>query len=41
VHKKYWSENLKLRDRLEDQGVYGSPKLIWMGCEDLEWIHLA
>jgi hypothetical protein len=32
VKTKFWSENLKVRDRLDDQGVYGRIILI-RGCE--------
>jgi len=45
MHPKFWLENLKRRDHLEELGVDGRIILEWIlkkqGIKMLGWIHLA
>jgi hypothetical protein len=37
MHSKFWSENLKGRDHLED---LSEDKMIILGCNYVNWLHL-
>jgi hypothetical protein len=37
MHSKFWSENLKGRDHLED---LSEDKIIILGCNYVDWFHL-
>jgi hypothetical protein len=43
MHKKYWLENLKGRDHLEEQDANGKIiiKILHIGCEIVNCIHLV
>jgi len=43
MHTKFWSENLKGIDHMEDLGIDGNIRMNLMekGWEGVDWMHLA